>query len=139
MKNEDSSYVYHIFDNTSRGQKIGEDEINVSLVKGGTSGVTFNKQLSQKILSEGFKKVLLREDTITGELCIIVNKGDTGSNIATSGGHGSFNARCNSVPLAKFILNYFKVDIASPKVYKRFKIGSDMSKNKDCICVRISE
>ena len=44
--------------------------------------------MSNRLISEGFKKALLREDTITGELCIIINKGDKGLNIVTSGGHG---------------------------------------------------
>ena len=139
MKNEESSYIYHTFENCSRSQRIGENEINVSLVKGGTGGITFNKQMSNRLISEGFKKALLREDTITGELCIIINKGDKGLNIVTSGGHGSYNAKINSVPLSRFILDFFKIDTTQPKSHKKFKIGSDMSKNKDCICVRIYE
>lgn len=140
MYKDESQYVFHTFEGSSRRRIVRDNSIRLTV--GGKGGkqksfmVTLNGEMCDTIRQKELGLVCLREDTLTGELSILFQN-ESGVNIRLA--KRGKSVYIYSQPLVMFLMNRFglKTD-EQGRLDAQLTVGKDLSHSDLSAIYRIS-
>lgn len=116
------------------GGKMTEDVISITYNEGKNTSLTFNQDISKEIKKRGFKKIMIYQDDITGEINLVI--GSKGLSLSVTGKEEtSFNYKLGSKSWVKGLCKELLIELDGKK--HLLQISKNLSKTEECLSYRI--